>query len=206
MWLVVPGFIALRTLESRVAGEKMKAGEALIDIVVFSALNDGIWAVILAALGVKDFSAVSGWGLLVLLVLVVLISPIGLAISYQAIRNALSGPSGTIHLMPKPWDWIFKEHVTEPKQIVFTLQDGRRFGGIWQEPCFASSHPSDEQIFISEVYNVDQVTGQLIDKIPHHAGLLVDKSTIDFIEFFDIDRPMAEMKAPPMPATGITPN
>jgi hypothetical protein len=86
----------------------------------------------------------------------------------------------------------FKEHFKEAKQVAFTLQDGRRFGDLWQEPCFASSYPSDEQIFIGEVYYVDQVTGQLIEKIPNHAGLLVDKSTIDFVEFFDIERPMAE--------------
>lgn len=38
MFLVLPGFIMLRTLESRIAGERAKAGEALVDIIVFPRL------------------------------------------------------------------------------------------------------------------------------------------------------------------------
>lgn len=191
MLLVVPGFLALRTMESRIAGERVKAGEAAIDIIVFSALNDGLWAIWLFALGVRNFRDLPTASEVVILVLVVFPSPIALALIYEYLRKKASGPRGLVHPVPKPWDWLFGDYISTPKQIIFTLSDGRRFGGLWQDPCFSSSHPYEEQIFISEVYNVDQNTGQLIDRIPHHCGLLVDKSTIDLIEIFDEHRPFA---------------
>ena len=192
MLLVVPGFVSLRFYENRVAGERRKAGEAIVDIIIFSAVNDGVWAVGLYLFGVRDLSRMPAVGLFILVVFVVVLSPIILAFVFEGIQKRFSGPSGLIHPTTKPWDWMFQDRIKSPVQIVFTLSDGRRFGGYWQQPCFASSYPSDEQVFLGEVYNVDQTTGQLIDKIPNHCGILVDKSTIDFIEIFDYDRPFAK--------------
>lgn len=192
MLLVVPGFIALRTVESLIPGEKTKAGEAAVDIIVFSALNDGFWAIVLIIFGLQPWiTSLPGLAQGTILAIVVFLSPIGFGIAYVNLRKKIARPGSFVHPVLKPWDWVFGDYFQETKQIVFTLSDGRRFGGLWVKPCFASSYPAKEQIFISQVFNVDQVTGQLIDPIPDHEGLVVDKDTVQVVEFFDKDRPFA---------------
>jgi len=189
--LIAPGFIAIRVMELRVPGERRNAGDAVIDIVLFSVLTDIIWGLALSALGAGPLTRWPLWLQVVGLVGIVFVTPTAAALLYLKFRKWLARPGGAIDLNPKPWDWAFNEYFTEAVQIVMTLSDGRRIGGLWQKPCFASSYPAAEQIFLSEIFSIDESTGQLVEKIPHHRGILVDKATVDFVEFFDYGRPFA---------------
>jgi hypothetical protein len=194
--LIAPGFIAIRTIELRISGEQRKASDAIIDILLFSIVTDLIWGVILRTAGVQQWTALPLWILVPGLIAFVFATPIGLVFAYVYLRKMLARPGIAMDMEPKPWGWVFNEYLQEPVQIVLTLKDGKRVGGLWQDPSYASGYPADEQIFFSEVYSVDE-TGALIARIPHHRGILVDKTIVDYVEFFDTARPMAEPKATP---------
>jgi uncharacterized protein DUF6338 len=193
--LIAPGFVAIRTIELRISGEQRKASDAIIDILLFSIVTDLIWGVILHAFRIEQWTSLSLWLLLPGLIAFVFLTPIGLVFAYVAGRKMLARPGVAMDMEPKPWGWVFNEYLQEPVQIVLTLTDGRRVGGLWQDPSYASGYPADEQIFFSEVYSVDGATGELIAPIPHHRGILVDKTIIEYVEFFDADRPFAQPKA-----------
>jgi hypothetical protein len=67
------------------------------------------------------------------------------------------------------------------------LRDGRKIGGTWDRTAFSSSYPLAQDLFLSEVWNVDQDTGMFQSRVVDSKGLLLWGSDIEMVEFFDLD-------------------
>ena len=63
------------------------------------------------------------------------------------------------------------------------MKNGTRIGGRFDNNSFASSSPSKEQIYIEEVWNIDE-DGKFIKPIERSKGFLILGEEILGLEFF----------------------
>jgi hypothetical protein len=59
----------------------------------------------------------------------------------------------TVHVMPTAWDW--KLGGADAHWVMVTLKDGTRFSGFFGAVSFASSDPTERDLYIEQVYDVD---------------------------------------------------
>lgn len=59
----------------------------------------------------------------------------------------------TVHVMPTAWDWKFAKAV--PQWMLVTLKDGTCFAGFYSGCSFASSDPTERDLYIEQVHDVD---------------------------------------------------
>lgn len=58
-----------------------------------------------------------------------------------------------IHPIDTAWDWKFKKETDE--WIIITLKDGTYFGGKYSEGSFVSSDPSERDLYLVNIYDID---------------------------------------------------
>ncbi len=63
------------------------------------------------------------------------------------------------------------------------LKDGRRIGGRFDNNSFASSFPNKEQIYIEEVWELDEA-GHFQKPVERSGGIIVAEENILALEFF----------------------
>lgn len=59
-------------------------------------------------------------------------------------------------------------------------------GGRFDAGSFASTYPVDQDIYIGQVWKLDE-DGHFLELIPDSAGTLIDNSEIEYLEFFATD-------------------
>jgi hypothetical protein len=88
-----------------------------------------------------------------------------------------------IHPIPLPWDYIFGNK--NKYWVIVHLKNGKHIGGKYFENSFTSTYPDKEQIYLEEVYRLDD--NQVFSKEPNDrsAGMLILGEEISMIEFFN---------------------
>lgn len=84
-----------------------------------------------------------------------------------------------VHVMPTAWDWKFGRMTAQ--WVLVTLKDGTRFGGLCGSDSFVSSDPSERDIYIQWIYDIND------DKkwtARGENGVLITAGTIQTIEFW----------------------
>lgn len=74
------------------------------------------------------------------------------------------------HPNSRAWDDVFGMQRTY--WVIVHLKDGRRIGGVYSTNSFASSNPAQPEIYIEEVWNLDD-TGKFVDPVQLTAGILI---------------------------------
>ena len=67
--------------------------------------------------------------------------------------------------------------------VIIHLEDGRKIGGKFDKDSFASSYPEEEQIYLEEVWKLDE-EGKFIEPIERSKGIIILTNKVLFIEFF----------------------
>lgn len=84
---------------------------------------------------------------------------------------------------PTAWDYLFDQR--EPLFLLVHLTSGALIGGYYGGDSYASSFPSDGEIYIEAVYHVDE-HGKFGAPIPDTRGVLLRKEQYSFIELFAV--------------------
>jgi hypothetical protein len=87
-----------------------------------------------------------------------------------------------VNPIPKPWDVVFRE--LGESWIIAHMADGRRIGGRYAKGSQASSYPADEQLYLKEVWRLDE-EGRFIDKVDRTGGVIVGMRDVQALEFFE---------------------
>lgn len=181
---VLPGFVAFKFDQQLRPQAVRSAVDSLLEIIVYSIVNDLLWS------PVYDFSKsgvfpkdIGHW---LLAIVVLIVSPAALTLIYTRVVDALAGRGIVPSPVPKPWDHFFQRVVKDYARevgVILTLRDGRRIGGIYKQPGFASSFPTDEQLLLAETWILD-TEGGFSQPVVGSLGLLIDKADILTLEFF----------------------
>lgn len=185
VFFVVPGFIAMKVYDLTIAAERRNFGNSLIEVVSFSLINLLLWSWLLLVIDVSTFPYNHPWWSYFLTILVAVISPIGLAVlfrkllDWRLLRNILLDPS------PTGWDAFFSRR--EPCWILFHLKDDNKtvVGGYFGVESVASSHPYKQQVYVEELWRIDQDTYAFLERVDRTRGAIISVEECRFIELYE---------------------
>ena len=84
-----------------------------------------------------------------------------------------------VHVMPTAWDWKFSGMTYQ--WVLVTLKDGTRFAGFCGPESFMSSDPTERDIYIQRIYDIDDENKWL----PRgENGVLIAAGEVQTIEFW----------------------
>jgi hypothetical protein len=89
-----------------------------------------------------------------------------------------------VHAAPTAWDWFFSR--SRECWVVVTLKNGSTFSGWMGRDSFFSSNPSERDIFLSKIYDVDGA-GTWIDR--GAKSLYIAHGEVQTIEFIALQEP-----------------
>jgi len=178
----IPGFISLKIYDLIIPGERRDFSKLLLEVLGYSSLNYAAFSwLIFLIYSRKLYQNHANWFLLSLII-VLFIAPAIWPFIFVILFNKWKFLSKfIIHPIPKAWDYIFGKR--ESFWVIVHLKDGRRIGGKYDTNSFASSYPAEEQIYLEEVWKLDE-KGKFIEPVERSKGILIPGREISMIEFF----------------------
>jgi hypothetical protein len=183
IFFIIPGFLAEWIFSSFIQRSQRESTTVILESLAFSCLIYSLVLPITYQYNVFIFSHFIFFGILFLLIVPISLC-MGSGFFFQSnFYGKFSRVLGIISPIPKAWDYFFGNG--EPCLVLITLQDDTKIGGLWHTNSFASSFPSEEDIYLEAQYQIND-EGRFLDEIPDTQGCLVRAGTIKFIEFFKI--------------------
>lgn len=177
----IPGFIAIKVYDLLVPTEQRDFSQSIYEIIGYSCLNFAAlsWLIILIHLGnfYNEHKIWYSFLLFCIMFIAPVLWPFGLLklSSYKIIAKHI------VHPIRKPWDYVFGKK--ESLWVIVHLKDGIRIGGKFDTNSFASSYPAEEQIYIEEVWEINE-KGEFVKPIERSKGIIISEKEISSIEFF----------------------
>lgn len=178
----MPGFISIKVYDLLIPGERRDFSKSLLEVVGYSSLNFAPLSplIILILAGVPLFDNIYFFTLLAMLALFVL--PILWPILFVRLQSWPPAAAYLRHPIEKPWDYVFGSK--DPFWVIVHLKDGRRVAGKFYSNSFASSYPAEEQIYLEEMWRLDD-DGKFIEPVDRSRGVIVLRSEIALVELFE---------------------
>lgn len=184
----VPGFIAYSTLAILEPRRADRGELTFLRLLTLSAFDYAIWSWLIYLLlyspffGGQPLAAALLWGVIVLVGPAVLGVGLGYASQRQWVGRFLQRLGlKTLAPVPTAWDWRFF-NMRNPHWIFVTLKDGSTFSGLFGPNSYASSDPTERDIYIEQLYLVDDRGEWAADA--SGKGILVGRNEIRSIELW----------------------
>jgi len=177
----IPGFISIRIYDLLVPSERKDFSKYLFEAIGYSSLNFAalFWLIIL--IHSENFYVHYKILYFIFLLIIIFIIPILWPILFLKLSTLTPIARYIINPIQKPWDYIFGKK--EAFWVIIHLKNGRKIGGRYDTNSFSSSYPSEEQIYLEEVWKLDE-NGIFIESIERSKGIIVSAKEISSIEFF----------------------
>ncbi|ODV43421.1 hypothetical protein AWV79_17345 [Cupriavidus sp. UYMMa02A] len=177
---VIPGFIGMKFYGIAVAGDKLDASKAIVDAVAFSCFNYAVFSWLIYWVQTSDLKHAHPVFYVACWVFVLLFAPILCAAALVWLRRSKLVARWLPHPTGKAWDYIFSQR--EQFYLIITLKSGKRIGAAYGPQSFASSFPCEEQIYVEQVWDIDDAQG-FMSAHTNSRGMLVSGANIESIEF-----------------------
>lgn len=183
----VPGFVFDAVVSSFIPGKESGNQRALLKYMTYSCLNYALWSWLIYLVISTQFFFANPLNSAIAWAYVTLLAPAIGGIVYSKMHqsgsiNHISGHLGLrlIHRIPTSWDWIFSQ--TTGVWVIVILKDGTKIAGVFQPGSFASSDPTERDLFLSNVYYYHEDAPW--EPIPRNRGMLIRGDEIKYIQFF----------------------
>lgn len=195
---IMPGFITDRIIALTIPRVKRESTEIILTAITFSCINYAIFSWLILLMISKGFPGKWEPWFIFSWLGILLFGPTmeGLAFNWLVNSNVYRTifkwlKLKNIRFIPKSWDYLFGKE--EPYWILITLFDGTKIGGFFGRHSFASSFPSEEDLYIEELWKIDE-KGGFKQRIENSGGCLIQRKDIKFIEFFKPSKKEVESK------------
>ena len=187
LFLLVPGFVFIRVVDTLHPGRRQTMGHQIIDVGFWSVAVLAVW--FLPALLLFRYGPGLSYGLYPLLLFVLILLGVfatPLLLAYILHRLELRGTLKKLGTKPSPTpsDWVFSGSADDHYNVLFHRKDGKDLGGYFGENSFATSSPNGQEIFVEEVWRLDE-GGRFIERVEGTRGAIVNREDCDLIEFFE---------------------
>ncbi|TFH47086.1 MAG: hypothetical protein E4G94_00930 [ANME-2 cluster archaeon] len=178
----IPGFISIKIYDLLVPSERRDYSKSLFEIISYSAINFAAlsWLIILIHSDNFYINHVIFYFFSIFFILFIapILWPFFIIklFSWKPIANLI------VHPIQKPWDYVFGKR--QPYWLIVHLKDGRKIGGKFDYKSFASSNPAEEQIYLEEVWKLDE-NGKFSEPVERTKGIIILSAEILSIEFFE---------------------
>ena len=183
LFFLVPGLIVLFVRAQFVAGANFPHSAALLPYLAISVIYYAFafpLIDIVVAIDKPIYGKVLAWFSLVFAGPAVLGLVPGVNIQENLFHRLLQKCGlKPIHVIPTAWDWKFG-NMTE-QWVLVTLKDGTRFAGFCGSESFMSSDPTERDIYIQQVYDVDDDDNW---SSSGEKALLITADEVQTIEFW----------------------
>jgi len=172
----IPGLISLKIWSLLVPSERINVADRALEVLTYGALNFAalFWVIIIA-------NRTGGWLQYLLYATVLLASPVVWPILVNLILKSKFMRGRIVHPTPRAWDAYFGRG--HPSFILVHLKNGEMVGGLYSSRSFASSFPNEEDLYIEEVWKINE-NGSFDGPIEDTDGILLTGDSIEYLEFF----------------------
>ncbi len=182
---LVPGFVWESVLHMFLRPREDRADRVWVRLLTLSALNYGFfsWLVYLlfAQVGVlgRPWVAALAWFFILFVSPAALGAGSGLLSQRTVVRRLLARYGiYMVHPVPTAWDYIFSQ--STGSWVLITLADGSTVAGVFSARSFASSDPSDRDLYLEQLYEVED--DGLWQPVPMNRGVWIRGEAIRAIE------------------------
>ena len=187
---IVPGFIIYYIRSKFTTGRMERANRILIELIALGAVNFAVWSWLIVIWVAFEDANTNTWLSVLIWFVVVFLSPIALGIlasydtqhgwSERAFRKMGLHP---VHPVPAAWDYVFPR-ISTANWVLITFHDGSFVGGFFGPKSFASSDPSERDLYIEQIFHI-RGDGQW-QMGPEGKGILIKDQDIAYIELIDV--------------------
>ena len=185
---IIPGFIIIGVTERNIPKRKKDYNLKLLDFFIYSFINAILWAIPIYSIYLNfDWWKIHYIRLWLSIILITIVSPFTISLiiiclnKYDCIRKICNYfDINLIELEPSAWDYKFSK--IEAEWVIVTLTDDSVIAGFMGGLSFASSNEGERDIYINEVYKIDDDNNWKIQTDTN--GILIKAENIKYIEFF----------------------
>jgi hypothetical protein len=178
----VPGFISIKVYDLLVPTEKRDFSKDMFEAISYSCINFAILFWVIFEINSTEFQPAHPFLYYLATVFILFVAPIIWPIAFLRIISIGFIRKRIIDPFLKPWDRLFSRK--RAYWVIVHLKGGRKIGGRYGRQSSSSSYPAEEQIYIEELWQIDQKTGRFIAPIPQTQGALISSKNYVFIELF----------------------
>jgi hypothetical protein len=187
---IVPGFVMSFVRSQFATGRPQKGTEPVLGYLTLSAINYAVFSwLVFILVGTRFAEAHPAWAALSWF-LVLLIGPallgagLGIAIQRDMFRPLFARLRlQPVHVVPTAWDYQFGR-LREAHWILVKLSSGGTVAGYFGPRSFASSDPEERDLFIEQVYQIDE--NSVWHPMQEGHGTLIAKDQVDSVDFWPI--------------------
>ena len=174
--LVLPGFISMRVYSLIRPGEQPTLKDTIFEAIAYSSINFGLlfWLIIIL-IDTKNIFVQS-----LASAFVFVIAPVIWPFLLDKILEWFAGKGWIQYRYKTAWDDFFSRR--RACWLIVHLNDGRRLGGIFHNKSYATLYPTPGHLFIEELWEVDQDTGEFIGTGPVSQGIILKPEDYRFVE------------------------
>jgi len=186
--VVVPGVVAAKVYALLVPSDARNWSDDLIEIATYGFITYGLffWAYHLVTTGSfpRDHPVVAT----LFTLLLVTVPPALLALLAFKVRQSWwVGIATWLHVPvteqePTAWDYFFSEK--RPVMVLAYLRSGDVVGGLYRAKSNASAYPHPQQIYLEEIWELDEPTSAFLHPIADTAGCILNHDDIEKLYFF----------------------
>jgi hypothetical protein len=187
---IVPGFVMSFVRSQFATGRPQKGTEQVLGYLTLSAINYAVFSwLVFILVGTRFAETHPGWAALSWL-LVLLIGPallgagLGIAIQKDMFRPLFARMRlQPVHIVPTAWDYQFGR-LREAHWVLVKLRSGGTVAGFFGTRSFASSDPEERDMFIEQVYHIDE--SSVWHPMQDGHGTLIAKDEVLSVDFWPI--------------------
>jgi hypothetical protein len=179
---VLPGFISMKVYDLLVPGEPRDTSKSLLDAISYSTLNFAALFWLIGFIQTGDFYHQHFVWYSLSVVAIMLVVPACWPILFLRLSGWRPIGKHFVHPIRKPWDYVFRKRT--PFWIIVYLKNGDKIGGRFGLNSFASSNPADEQIYLEEVWILDD-KDRFLSEVEHSRGIIIMNDEILAVELFE---------------------
>ena len=180
---LVPGLIVLFVRSQFVTGRIPSHTAALLSYLTVSVIYYALalpFIDFIQSIHKLDYGKILAWFALIFIGPTVLGLLLGIIVQKNLLRQLLQWIGlNQVHAIPTAWDWKFGSMTDQ--WVLVTLKDGTRFAGYCGSESFMSSDPTERDIYIQWVYDIE-TNGSWSPR--GENGVLITTGEVQTIEFW----------------------
>ncbi|MHC2019414.1 DUF6338 family protein [Methylobacterium sp. CM6247] len=183
---IVPGLIITYVRSRFIAGRMEKMSDAILAYLSLTFVYYGITLPLITYIFVlpAGMLKILSWWLLIAVGPAFFGMLLGVGAQYGWVRRiAHKLGMRPVHSTPNSWDWRFSRCAGQ-QFIMVTMADGSTATGIFGALSFASSDPSERDIYIEELWDVPD-NGSVWTRQEPRRGILIPAKEIRYVNFWN---------------------
>jgi len=182
IWFAVPGFISIKFYQLLFPAVQKSSSELVVDAICYSCINYALFSWTIFWVESHKLLSVHPWLYYLAYVFLLFVSPLLLVLVWKMLRSTARFQASLAHPTAKPWDFVFGQR--KSYWVHVHLIDGKRISGLYHEQSFSSSAPATEQIYLEQVWVVND-DGAFERMVGDSAGAIISSDRINYIELID---------------------